>query len=249
MQHYRLLAEKIQLAVFSFNMILYFVMNTLIQPFIIFLVLFFPGLYVSLIHFSWGTAQFHALNINDELLRIITHNIPALCLIWYFLLNEPLRSVLGQLKPVKKDIWQVIAVFFWLFAVGLALSGVMSFVLPAEEVRGVHISGAASWLIIALSCISTGYVEESYFRVYLINHLTLSGFPRKKALIASCILFSLCHFYQGPLGLIFSLMAGLLLSYTYIKSRSIHGIALGHGFYNLASFVLAHIQSVSGVSM
>lgn len=223
-------------------------MNTLIQPFIIFFVLFFPGLYVSLVHFSWGIVQFHAFNINDELLRIITRNIPALCLIWYFLLKEPLRSVLGQLKPAKKDVRQAITVFFLLFVIGFALSGVMSFILPMEA-GDIHISGTASWLIIVLSCISTGYVEESYFRVYLINHLTLSGFPRKKALIASCILFSLCHFYQGPLGLVFSLFAGMLLSHTYIKGKSIHGIAIGHGFYNLASFILAHIQSVSGVSM
>jgi membrane protease YdiL (CAAX protease family) len=223
-------------------------MNFLAEPLIIFLVLYFPGLYSSLINLSWNINPILSFNAHQELFRIIAHNIPALCLIWYFLRKEPLRSVLGEIKLRKKDFFEAVKVAAGLIVTAAMVSLIIYFISQTEG-EGIQIAGMIPWLIIAISCISTGYMEESYFRVYLLNHLSLSGIPQNKAMIASCVLFAFCHIYQGPIGLLSSLFAGLFLSFMYIKRRSIHGIALGHGLYNIISYVIASFYSVSGVSM
>ncbi|MDR2901346.1 MAG: CPBP family intramembrane metalloprotease [Treponema sp.] len=223
-------------------------MKLLIEPLIIFMVGFFPGLFFSLTNLSWESNQVLAFSQNQEVFRIITYNVPILCLIWYFLLKEPIRSALGPLKPRKKDFFQAIKVMIGLLIIGASVSVIINLMIQ-NDVLGLHIPGIIPWVIILISCIITGYTEESYFRVYLINHLSLSGIPLNKALVSSCMLFALCHVYQGPIGLLSSGLAGFFLSYVYIKRRSIHGIALGHGLYNLLSYVLAHFYSVSGVSI
>lgn len=223
-------------------------MNILIEPLIIFLVLFFPGLYYSLSVVSLESTLFTLFDLNQELMRIITYNIPALCLIWYFLLKEPICSELGSLKPAKKDFLPIIKVVFGLVMVGLAVSALTNLVFPITS-KGIQIDGILPWIIIVLSCITTGYAEESYFRVYLFHHLRLSGIAPRNIMIVSCVLFALCHAYQGTAGIFSSFFAGLFLSYMYMKTRSVHGIALGHGLYNITSYILANFHSVSGVSM
>ncbi len=223
-------------------------MNFIIEPLIIFMVLFFPGICASLINLSWASTQIISFHLNQEVLRIVSYNIPALALIWYFLLKNPVRSEVGEVKPQKKDLFEAIKAALGLFMIGAIISICMNFFFPTNT-EEIHISGILSWLIVVISCMTTGYTEESYFRVYLLNHLRLAGISRNKAVLSSCVLFAVCHMYQGPVGFTSSLLAGLFLSYRYIKKRSIHGIALGHGLYNIAGYVLMHIYSVSGVSM
>jgi membrane protease YdiL (CAAX protease family) len=51
-------------------------------------------------------------------------------------------------------------------------------------------------------------------------------------------LFTLCHLYQGPLGLCNALAAGIFLLLFYRKTRLPLGLALGHGLYNVLAYVL-----------
>ncbi len=151
--------------------------------------------------------------------------------------------MLGRLKPDKKDFFQTVKIIIGLIVIGFAMSGLMNLVLGTHT-EGIHIPGLLSWMIITVNCVSTGYMEESYFRVYLLNRLTLSGISQNKALVSSCLLFAVCHVYQGPAGLLTSFLAGLFLSHEYIKKRSVHAIALGHGLYNLVSLVIAYMYSI-----
>ncbi len=213
-------------------------MKILMEPLIIFMVVYLPGVYYSLTNLSWNGIQFYSFNLNQELSRVIIHDIPGLCLIWYFLLKEPLRSELTGLKPHKKDFFQAAKVVLGLLVIGSGVSIIINSIFHFDN-QGIIIPGVFSWVVIGVSCIVTGYMEESYFRVYLFKHLTLSGISRNAAVIASCVLFCICHVYQGPVGLVTAGFAGLFLSYMYIKSGSIHGIALGHGMYNLISYIIA----------
>jgi membrane protease YdiL (CAAX protease family) len=219
-------------------------MNTFIEPLIIFMVLYFPGLYFSLASLFSHVPAVVSFNVNEELARIIVYNLPALGLIWYFLLKEPLRSVLGRLKPAKNDFFPAIQVFLGLVVIGIITSNLM-YLVSQTKPEGMYITGLFSWIIIILSCIVTGYAEESYFRIYLLNYATLSGISPKKAIMVSLILFTVCHAYQGIIGLLTSGLAGLFLSFIYMKKKSIHGIAIGHGFYNIMSYVFAHFASFS----
>jgi membrane protease YdiL (CAAX protease family) len=218
--------------------------NLFIEPLVLFLVLFFPGFFQSIASLSVAGVQVFSFNENQEIFRIITYNIPALCLLWYFLLKEPIRSLLGTLKPEKKDFFEVIKVLAGLLIIGFAVSASINLVSQNDTME-IHVPNVISWLIVAISCISTGYVEESYFRVYLLNRLALSGISQKTAILAASVLFAICHIYQGPLGFVSSLLAGLFLSFMYVKKRSVHGIAAGHGLYNIVSYVLVHFAYIN----
>jgi membrane protease YdiL (CAAX protease family) len=131
----------------------------------------------------------------------------------------------------------------------------------------------AAWALMILSCFSTGYLEETYFRHYLLSRFrkqkpgirtagpenpdyeAAEAFlpaprPEKRGLAAvlgslyaktgpapgilvSTALFSLCHIYEGPWGVINAVLAGLLLSLIYVHYGALHGLAWAHGLYNI----------------
>jgi membrane protease YdiL (CAAX protease family) len=96
--------------------------------------------------------------------------------------------------------------------------------------------GVAAWVSVILACLTVGYLEEGYFRVYL---------PRQCAVLgkAACfwfpvLLFGFCHLYEGPWGFANALLAAVMLSLVYRKTLSLHGIALAHGLYNITAYLL-----------
>jgi membrane protease YdiL (CAAX protease family) len=110
------------------------------------------------------------------------------------------------------------------------------------SVPGIAIpQGLAALLVMVLSCLSTGYLEESYFRLYLFTRFTEGGIGPVKGMIVSSILFALCHVYEGPLGALNAFLAGLLLFFIFTKRKTIHGLAWAHGAYNVFVYVMAGI--------
>jgi len=96
-------------------------------------------------------------------------------------------------------------------------------------------SGAAAWVAVVLACLTTGYLEEAYFRVFLPVHCAVLG--KWGGFWLPVLLFSFCHIYEGPWGFINALLAAVMLSLVYKKTSSLHGIALAHGLYNMAAYV------------
>ncbi|HOJ98858.1 MAG TPA: CPBP family intramembrane metalloprotease [Termitinemataceae bacterium] len=56
-------------------------------------------------------------------------------------------------------------------------------------------------------------------------------------LIVSSLLFALTHLYQGPLGCFQAFGAGLILSFVYLQTESVHIPALAHGIFNLLVYL------------
>jgi membrane protease YdiL (CAAX protease family) len=52
-------------------------------------------------------------------------------------------------------------------------------------------------------------------------------------ILVSTALFSFCHTYEGPWGMINAVLAGLLLSLIYVHYGALHGLAWAHGLYNI----------------
>jgi membrane protease YdiL (CAAX protease family) len=96
-----------------------------------------------------------------------------------------------------------------------------------------------SWCLLIIFCLASGYLEEGYFRVYIEARLRAGGFGNRTRLLISCGLFTLCHLYQGPVGLCNAALAGLFLLLLYRKTGAPHGLALGHGCYNILVYVLS----------
>jgi membrane protease YdiL (CAAX protease family) len=175
-----------------------------------------------------------------ELNRILVYNIPALALIWYLLLRPGMTERERIPRPSRQDLWSCLIALAALLLIALSISLAAS--LFSEIPGRIHLerpAGLSAWTLTILSCLSTGYLEESFFRYYLYKKLTLFGLNAPRFILVSTALFSICHIYEGPWGTMNACFAGLLLALTFARFRTLHGIALAHGCYNLLVYILA----------
>jgi membrane protease YdiL (CAAX protease family) len=206
-----------------------------IEPFILYWLLFLP---------AWGPASppdaEAVFSLTRELGRMFTYSIPALALIWYLLLLPGSAPSPVCLRPRTRDLGTVLAALPGLLALGVlvSLAGTLfGGTIPAPAIGAPR--GLAAFLVMILSCLSTAYLEESYFRIYLWKWFKEGGVGPAKSMIISSLLFSLCHLYEGPLGAVNAFLAGLLLFFIFTRRQSIHGIAWAHGGYNVCVYVMA----------
>ena len=222
------------------------------EPIILYFVLFFPGIYASGISVETsptGTIPFSAIR---ELGRTLTYTIPSLALLWYIILGrvsadkmpEKLKWILFPwLKKLqKRDLLPFTIGLPGLIAIGLAISQLVSVIVNFENTPPpllVEAPGSVwGWIVMAFSCVGTGYLEESYFRYYLLTRLETRVPNPALRISLSTVLFSICHIYEGPWGILNAVLAGLLLSMLFIRYRSVHGIAWAHGAYNIFVYVM-----------
>jgi membrane protease YdiL (CAAX protease family) len=211
-------------------------MGRLIEPLILYVILFLPGAMKA-----GPQADLAAFSAAGELRRIFLFNIPSLALIWYLLLRPASRF-----SPEKKqlprfclqDLYSALFALPALLLIGFSIALVSShFEIPA----GINIeapSGISGWTVMALSCLSTGYLEESYFRRYLLGRLEAFGLSPLMAILTGVLLFSFCHIYEGPWGALNAFLAGTMLSLIFVRFRALHGIALAHGLYNIFVYAM-----------
>jgi membrane protease YdiL (CAAX protease family) len=176
-------------------------------------------------------------------MRIFSYDLPSLALIWYLLLrskNPILPS--AALYPIRRDFLTVLFALPGLIALGALVSLIGSFFPSPIAVPAVEApQGLAAVPVMILSCLSTGYLEESYFRIYLFTRFRENGVSPAKGMVVSSLLFALCHVYEGPMGALNAFLAGLLLFFIFTRRQTIHGLAWAHGGYNIFVYALAGI--------
>jgi len=180
-----------------------------------------------------------------EIQRCVFWRIPAFFLVCrlnplgktFFSIGEP-----GLRRTVYRTVNRNAACFAIAFP-GLIIIGVLAALAarffgilpdtmpPAPE-------GAAAWAVTALTALTVGYLEEGYFRAYLLPRLEGAGIRAAEAVIAGTALFALCHAWEGPGGIINAALAGLFLSLLWMKFKSLHGLALAHALYNVAAYAV-----------
>ncbi|MDR0496377.1 MAG: CPBP family intramembrane metalloprotease [Treponema sp.] len=210
----------------------------LAEGLILYFVLFFPGIYSSgfpgKIEHN-GTIPFSTFM---ELGRTMTYTVPSLALLWYLI---SLRKSTGEysfsslkLKNLQNnDFLSFIIGLPGIILIGLGVSLLVSLYSHSAPPPKIQAPGSVlGWLVMVFSCLSTGYLEESYFRYYILTAGVATPQPVTRA-IFSIILFSLCHLYEGPWGVMNAVLAGSLLSILFLRYRSLHGIAWAHGAYNI----------------
>jgi len=104
----------------------------------------------------------------------------------------------------------------------------------------VHWHLAAPWLLplVLVTSLAAGYSEELFFRSYLLTRLPQIGVGIGGAVAGSVLLFGLGHLYEGVPGFVGTAIIGLVLSYVFLRRRSLHPIAIAHGLYNFLALVL-----------
>ena len=225
------------------------------EALILYFVLFFPGIYASPFP-EWlaqgvEAAQSIPFSIIRELGRTLTYTIPSLALLWYLLSDKQGFSALKEVPidrhDIKRDLLPFAIGLPGLIIIGILISLLISLfsgLAPPSRVEApVNLPG---WIVMAFSCLGTGYLEESYFRYYLFR----SGIPAVSGrffpenvfkIVVSTALFSLCHLYEGPWGVLNAILAGILLSLLFIRFRSLHGIAWAHGAYNIFVYTVGSL--------
>jgi len=206
-------------------------MGLYIETLILYVVLFFTGSIGS------GTLP-EGFSISNELWRIFTYSIPALALIWYLLLKAKKNREWG-IKPGKNDLISCIITFPCLFITGFTVSLVSSFIGGTEaEITLYSPTTALGWALLCISCIAAAYLEESFFRFYIISRREDLKLSATYALVFSTALFSICHLYEGPWGFLNAALSGAFLGFIFLRYRAIHGISLAHAMYNITVYVI-----------
>ncbi|MDR1024968.1 MAG: CPBP family intramembrane metalloprotease [Treponema sp.] len=208
-----------------------------IEPLILYCILFLPGALRS-----DPPSELVVFSAYRELIRTLVYNLPALALIWYLWRKSGRGGAV--FLPGLQDLFGFLLAFPSLVLTGICVSRAAAFFpeLPANiriEAPG-DITGFAA---LFFSCISTGYLEEGYFRYYLGEKIGQFGLGPRTFLLISTVLFSFCHVYEGPWGTMNSVLAAVILGLVYIRFRSLHGIALAHGFYNLVVYLMSGVQA------
>jgi membrane protease YdiL (CAAX protease family) len=209
---------------------------------LLYLVLFFPG-------FSLGTAlsdisrEAIPFSTVQELSRILSYTLPTLALLWYLILEK--RSLVispRRLKPKLEDAYSFLWGFPGLVLIGIGISIMITrlspFSAPPKVLAPDTVPG---WIVMVCSCLGTGYLEESYFRFYLLRKLENWISFRFLRIAFSVLLFAFCHAYEGLGGTLNAVFAGILLSILFERHRSLHGIAIAHGCYNIFVYIMGSL--------
>lgn len=207
-----------------------------LEPLVLYWLLFLPGAGTATV--PEGIIRFNPTNILNGLLL---HTLPALILVLYLLKIHDTHKKMPFDTAKTEDLLQSFFILCSLLAIVIVLSFISSLfptLIPAAP-RIEAPSSMSSWLLVAFSSFLIAYLEESYFRVYLLQQFNKTGIPKPAVYILSCTLFALCHLYEGIFGFINAFFAALVLSYFYQRYWSLHSIAWAHALYNLTAYVYA----------
>jgi len=90
-----------------------------------------------------------------------------------------------------------------------------------------------------LLSINAGVVEELFFRLALPALLLAATGNTSVAVIGSVVVFALVHWYQGPIGIVFTLIMGGFLMAIYLASGYLVLAMILHAFIDLRSLYIA----------
>jgi len=214
-------------------------MGIYVESLILYILIFLPGLQTGVS--GADAAEFSTALAVQEIVKIFMRSLPSLVLIWYLLLkNDAVNREMNTeyLKFGKKDLIAALTALPCLTLIGFSIT-FLSSVSGTAEVFMIHSpSGFAGWLVLCVSCVISAYLEESYFRFYLLTKREQFNLSAPGMVTLSVILFSLCHIYAGLWGFINAAVSGIILCLLFLRFKSIHGIAVGHALYNILAFVL-----------
>jgi membrane protease YdiL (CAAX protease family) len=210
-------------------------MGIYIEALILYILLFFSGVAVV---FSGGTSGTTEFSAAAELSKILLYIIPSLVLIWYLILRAKTIEI-WAIKFGKKDLISLALTLPALLITGSVVALAASFFNGTSAQTVFHTpSSLSGWIIVCISCVFSAYLEESYFRFYLLTKREALNLNAPSALCLSVVLFSLCHIGGGPWSFLNAAISGTFFGFMFLRYNSLHGIAIAHALYNIAAFSL-----------
>jgi membrane protease YdiL (CAAX protease family) len=214
-----------------------------LEAIILYVVLFLSGSASFLIN-GPQTGTEAGFSVTAAFAGIVLRSIPALALIWFLLLKKKKIKDWG-IRPGIKDLISGIFTLPCLLIIGFAVTYTSSKIGESSlQITLASPSNGAEWTILSLSCIFAAYLEESFFRFYLLSRRNEFKLSAVSALTLSVALFSICHIYEGPWGFLNAVLSSTLLCFMFLRYKSIHGISIAHAMYNVAVYVINAMMTV-----
>ena len=227
--------------IFSSRKIIFFT-KPLFEPILLFCVFFLPG-YLAQGFQEAAPDMFESAYFN---FYYIISTIPQIILIIYIILLKPGRNLseynIGRIKI--SDTWRSLLTLAGIYL--CIIPAGMIAVLLAPELDNTVVYGTG-WKftnmrlipLVLVSCLATGYSEELFFRSYLYTNLRKAGADVVPAAAVATLLFGTGHIYEGYYAFAATSLIGAFLAFVFIKTRSIHTVAIGHGLYNFSVLLIS----------
>jgi hypothetical protein len=153
------------------------------------------------------------------------------------LLSKTLKLDSRIIKPGKKDLISGLIALPCLLLTGFVIALLSELTSgDSEKMTLFTPSTFTGWAVLCIFCFITAYLEECFFRFYLLSKRTQMNLTPAAALAISTALFSICHIYAGSWGFLNAIISGLILGLLYLRFESIHGISIAHAFYNISAY-------------
>lgn len=211
------------------------------EPLLLFSVFFLPG-YISQGIQETAPDMFESTFFN---IFYLVSTVPQILLTLYIIVLKPGRKLadfdLGAFRKLDplRALLVLLGIYLCIIPVGLIT------MLLEPELNNKLVYGAG-WkftqfrlipLVFAV-CIATGYAEEIFFRSYLFKSIKNSGTGTIPAAIITTLLFGSGHIYEGYYAFAATSVIGAFLMLVFIKTKSIHTVAIGHGLYNFSVLMI-----------
>lgn len=210
-------------------------MKIYIEALVLYIVIFFSGSASLIFGGSGGLGEAAGFS---WLAGIFLYGIPSLALIWFVLLR--VKSVKDwNILPGKKDLFSCLIALPSLLIIGFFSAFLSS--NAGETSAQVFLSfpsSGAEWALLCFFCIIAAYVEESFFRFYLLSRKSELKLGTAPAVALSAALFSICHLYEGYWGVLNAALSGTVLAVIFLRFKSLHGISIAHAIYNIAVYAI-----------
>jgi len=215
-------------------------MNTFIEPLILYAVIFLRSFAGPGAPAQDGPVEFSA---GAEIARTILHTGPSLALIWYLLLRVKGLGEWGVSRPGRKDLIPAQVSFAAIALVGLAVAAAFRHFGNLGPPRIVIPAGVVPWAVLVVAVFAGAYLEESFFRFYLLAKRTETGYGPMglspgRAVFVSTVLFAFSHTHLGHWGVLNAAVSGAVLALVFLRTGSLHGVGFAHGLYNVLVFAL-----------
>ena len=212
-------------------------MGIYLEAILLYMVLFLAGSASFFTNSPQPGAQ-TGFSVSAALNGIFLRSIPSLALIWFLLLKKKKLKDWGVL-PGLKDLISGIITLPCLLIIGFMVTYTSSRIGETSlQITLVSPSTGYEWTILSLSCLFAAYLEESFFRFYLLSRRNEFNMSAACSFALSVTLFSICHIYEGPWGFLNAVLSSTLLCFMFLRYKSIHGISIAHAMYNIAVYVI-----------
>lgn len=152
------------------------------------------------------------------------------------------RGVLGMLVSYAATTLAVAAFF--------AITRLSPAEATAAKARGLAEIAKASLAVMLPIVFVVGFYEELVFRGFVLGRLRRAIGPGRDqdfaAVVLGSALFALGHGYQGALGVVQTFVAGIVLSYLYVRTGTIWASVVAHVGIDAVGLILIRVAKRAG---